>query len=365
MIFTRYIMRSFFFLFSIALVFCVFLFLLFDFIDKSRHYFPTVSADIYSIFWFYLYQVPYVALQCAPLAVLFASALGLYHLSTSNEMTAMLSFGYSPKSLLKPLLACALILGGLLGLLSETIIPKSSERVQYIRKVRFEGKKNSYINKTNWSRDGLSFYSYAYYLPKKKKFLELKILSLDEKFRLKKVEKIAKAFYKEKEKKWVLSGIETETFDYTKGEFRVNKKFTQRKTTNLPISPDLLKVERRLLQELSLGELEGILGRNKESGMNLLEIKMAWHTKLAHLALSLVFIFGGFPLAFLHERRKESVFIFLKLLGVGFSYWLLFSLFRAILLTGAVPIALGSWAPLSIVSSYFIFQLRKTLKAHS
>jgi len=123
-------MRSFFSVFTITLIFCTFLFLLFDFIDKSRHYFPTVTATAESIFWFYIYQIPYITLQCAPLAVLFSSSRCLYNLSTSNEMTAMLSFGYSPRSLLKPLFVCGLILGVFFSLLTEFIIHKTSEEVE-------------------------------------------------------------------------------------------------------------------------------------------------------------------------------------------------------------------------------------------
>lgn len=365
MLFSRYVIRSFFFLFSLALLFSIFLFLLFDFVDKSRYYFPTVNTDLHSVFFFYFYQIPYIALQCAPLAILFASALCLNHLSTSNEMTAMLSFGYSPRSLLKPLFICALILGVLLTLLSELVIPKSSGHVHYIRKVFFERKPSSHINKTQWSRDDYSFYSYSQYISKKKKFFGLKILTLDKNFRLLKVEKISKAYYREKEKKWLLIGTKTQKFHYDESNFHVEEQFEKNKKVTLPLSPDLLKVERRLLQELSLGELESIILRNQESGMNLLEIKMAWHTKLSHLMLSLIFIFGGFPLAFLYERRKESIFIFLKLLGVGFSYWLFFSLFRAAILAGVLSVPLGSWTPLGIISSYFLLQIRKTLKQHT
>jgi lipopolysaccharide export system permease protein len=364
-IFSRYLMQSFFFLFTITLIFCTFLFLLFDFVDKSRHYFPTVTADATSIFWFYIYQIPYIILQSAPLAVLFSSSICLYNLSTSNEMTAMLSFGYSPRSLLRPLFVCGLILAIFLSFLSEFIIPKTSEEVQYIRKVNFEGKKNSYINKTNWSHNDSSFYSYAHYIPDTKKFLDLKIITLNKNFRLEKVEKIAKASYEENKNIWILQDIHTETFHHEEKEFYIEKKFSAKKQITLPISPDLLNIERRNLQELSLEELDGILERNKESGMDLLEIKIAWHTRLSELALCLVFIFGGFPLAFLRERRKESIFIFIKILGLGFAYWLLFSLFRAIILTGALPVFIGSWAPLGIISSCFFFQVQKTLKAHS
>lgn len=344
-----------------SLVFCLFLFILFDFIDKSKHYYPVVNAEATYIFLFYLCQTPYLIVQCSPLASLASSALVMYSLGRSNEMTAMLSFGYSPRKLLYPVLCCGFIV--LIGLFffSECIVPISSRKAHYITKVIFEDKPYSFINKTYWSRNDLNFYSYSFYNPEKKTFNGLKIISIDESFRLKKVEEIEKAIYLEKERVWDFRGIKQFSFLKTQDFLVVKKEFAHR-VGRLPVSADILSVERRQLQELSLSEISSIIDRNKESGMDLLEIYVIWHIKIAYLFVSFLFVFCGFKLAFISERKKDTMMVFFSLIVLGLAYWFLFSLSRAAILSGFIPSYLGAWIANFFLACYLIFQTKKSVK---
>ena len=361
MVFFRYVTRTFLGYVFISLVFFVGLFVLFDFIDKSKHYFPGFNPDSWSIFLFYFYQLPSLAIQSAPIASLAASGFTLYSLGVSNEMAAMLSFGYSPARLLRPLFCSGLIFLSFLFFLSEFVVPESSKKVQYLKKVVFEEKKHSFINKTKWSRENNTFYSYTAYDPKLKRFYALKIIHLDQNFHLQRVEEVKQANYLEKEKLWRFSGVKNYQFIRNKEDFSIKESKKETRLAKLPISADLMKVERRHLRELSLKELSSILERNKSNGMNLLELHIAWNTKLAYLSVSFLFVFGAFPLAFRFGRRKESVFDFASLLILGFGYWLLFSFLRAVLLSGSINVIVGSWLPNFLLVLYLSFRIQRTI----
>ena len=320
-----------------------------------------MKASFTYISFFYLCQIPYLLVQCVPLASLFASSSVMYRLSVSNEMTAMLTFGYSPKRLLGPLVFCGFIVTGGTFSLSEFLVPISSKQARYITKVVFEGKKHSFLNKTNWSRSDRTFYSYDSYKPEKKVFNGLKIINLDENFRLLEVKRIKGAVYREKSSSWVFNQVEVLSFTEA-DDFFVTKEFIKREKGHLPVSPDLLKIERRSIQELALSDLSSIIKRNKESGMSLLEVYIAFHTKLSHLGVSFLFCFAGFPLAFLASRRRETLKSFFSIIFLGFGYWLLFSFLRAVLLTGVLDVGVGVWASNMILFSYLFYQIRKVLK---
>lgn len=359
MIFFRYVLRNFLFYCSLSLVFCVFLFVLFDFIDKSKYYFPVVNSDFKSILLYYLCQIPYLVVQSAPLATLFASAIVMYQLSVSGEMTAMQSFGYEPRKLLGPMAASAFLMVFFFFLTSEWLAPYFSTKAHYISKVIFEGKKHSFLNKTKWSRDRGSFYSYGSFDPDSRIFYQLKVVKLDQEFQVTEIKKVRKALFLEDISRWKF--VDGETLYFERGEtFSVSSVKFKEKLSTLPISPDLMKIERRFIRELSLYELSRIMNRNKKNGMDLLEVNLAFHSKLAHLVVAFLFSFAGFPLAFLAQRRRETLGHLLSMVFLGFGYWLLFSLLRAILLSGALSVPAGVWGANAVLSFYIALRIKKS-----
>ena len=94
------------FLFSTAaLVLCLMTLRL----EEIAHFASIDPSQEYTL-WFVLYQVPYILPIAIPLACLISSMILMQRLSTSHEISALRSLGYSLKSIFAPILLIALLI---------------------------------------------------------------------------------------------------------------------------------------------------------------------------------------------------------------------------------------------------------------
>lgn len=83
---------------------------------------------------FLLYSLPAAAGRALPLALLFASLLGLTRLSQDSEIKAALVLGLSPREFMWPLLTLGLIVAGLSFLNNEVIVPPAQARALQVQR---------------------------------------------------------------------------------------------------------------------------------------------------------------------------------------------------------------------------------------
>jgi len=141
-IFYRYIARSFWAPFSFGLaVFC--LLLIFGSLFDNLNFFIRGGAGAGLFAQYVLYQAPYFMVKMTPMATLLAVLFALGGMIARGEWKAGLAGGWRPLEMIKPLLACAVLVGAGQFLLQETVAPDFFLRSEYI----FEGKLRS---KSDW-----------------------------------------------------------------------------------------------------------------------------------------------------------------------------------------------------------------------
>jgi len=139
----RYIFKSYISAFFFCLVFLYGLYVVgdvFGFIDEILRDRIAFSA----LFYFYLYMLPYVITQMAPVSCLLACVFILGNLNRHNEITALRASGIGLFKILQPMLLGAVIVGACLFILNDRVVPNSMMIANKIRYEKLElGKRGS------------------------------------------------------------------------------------------------------------------------------------------------------------------------------------------------------------------------------
>ncbi len=104
---------------------------------------------------FLLYKLPEAANMGIPLALLFASLLGMSRLGQDNEIKAGLLLGLSPQHFAIPLLLLGFLVSGLSFFNNELIIPWSSGRALEVQKDIFLEQPDIFLEEGNFFTDSL------------------------------------------------------------------------------------------------------------------------------------------------------------------------------------------------------------------
>lgn len=136
-IISRYLIKEFFKPLLFIVVVFVGLYIVAQLVDEMRSYVshhPPASMIIF----YYLYRIPYFAVQVMPLAVLLSALLSLGQLARHNELIALRGCGFSFAQVAAPILtAAALIVAGVIAF-DELVIPLTNPRADFIKKVKIE-----------------------------------------------------------------------------------------------------------------------------------------------------------------------------------------------------------------------------------
>ncbi len=116
----RYLLRNYFQTF----VLCVFSFITVLFVMRFKEIaeFATLTSNLFSIFLFSVYQIPYILPIAIPISCLIASLLLFQKMSHNQELTALRASGQGLKEILYPIF----MLGFVISLLNFTIVSEIS-----------------------------------------------------------------------------------------------------------------------------------------------------------------------------------------------------------------------------------------------
>ncbi|MDD9951469.1 MAG: LptF/LptG family permease [Zetaproteobacteria bacterium] len=341
MIIMRYVLKEFLKFVAGSCILCTFLFTLFDFIHKSGNYFATHQPSPKLIASFYFYQMPFQIVQTLPIASLLSSVTVMVLLNRTNEVTAMRAAGMTPRQIAMPL-----FLGGVLMMcagyiLNEVIVPRAAQHMHYIKKVKIEGEsQQDSLNPTQWIRRNSKLFHYGSKGPNTI-LRDIELLELDTDFFPKSVLTSKVAVFRQDQKKWFIqSGHE---LHLNPAGVLSTIKPIENELIELPITPKNLEGESRLPDELSISELGYRVMDGHKSGMDVIALNIAWHTKLSFPLAILLVSMIGLPFGYRSERAPETVKGILLAIAVGIGYWFLLSAGRALASTGDIPTWLGPW----------------------
>ena len=348
MILFRYVISQYFRFVGATVCLALFLFVLFDFIHKTTNYFAKYNPSGELILQFYLAQLPFQSIQALPIASLLSSVVVMVMLNRGNEVTAMRAAGMSPLHVALPLAAGGLILSGLGFIIGEFIVPHSSKRMHYVRKVLIEGRAQAHNYKqSHWIKNDGKILYFGHYNTTTQTLDEVKLIDLSEDFRPVRALQASRARYIPAYDYWELE--QCYEIHLTQDGAVRSTKAMGRVTMFLPIEPHKLKNDLRLPDEISMRELSEQIDRGRKYGENVLALRIAWHVKLAYALAAFVISLIGVQFGYRSERTTETVRSVILAFGFGISYWFILSASRALASAGSLHPLPAAWAANCII----------------
>ena len=342
MILFRYVLKEFLKYVIGTVVLCLFLFILFDFIHKTTNYFARYEPGADLILKFYLYQVPFQLVQIFPIASLLSSVVTMVLLNRSNEVSAMRAAGMTPLRVAAPLAAGGLLLTLASVILGELIVPYTSGKMHFVTDVLIEGEDAFATDKSaHWVRSGNQIFHFRDYDHHLQTLSGIRLVTAREPFLPGEAIHAKKAVWLDKEEIWELRNVRMIRLQ-DQGTLKGTDMLDTLKVS-LPVKPEKLSAERRLPDEMSLWELGDRINSGAKVGADVLDLKIAWHVKLAYPLAAFLISLIGIKFGYRSERTTETVKSILLAFGMGISYWFILSAARALAGAGDLPPLLAGW----------------------
>jgi len=348
----RHLRREFLRAFALTLVAFVAVYVIAEFFDRFDDFLES-QASISAIARAFLFKVPLVVTQVAPLAVLAGALLGLGLLARTNEFVALRACGVSVWQVLAPLA----LVGALVSLTTfawnETVVPASMRRWHQVwnQEVKQRGAATIFTGREFWYHGVSGFYKVERIGVRRRALFGLTVYQLGPDFRPARTIEVAQATWRDGG--WELSDVRTRELspDGVRESLGAPAGFT------VPESFDDFRVVSVEPEEFSYGTLRQQIASLQAKGVDASETLVDLHLKLALPVASLVLLLVAVPLA-ARGTRVSSMSAATGLgFVLGFAYFVVLAFSRALGQSGALPPALAAWtanAVFSVIGLYLL-----------
>jgi LPS export ABC transporter permease LptG len=318
------------------------LFYIADFIDRSAYVFKgqTTLGMLLAYFW---YAAPQFVYYVLPLAVLIASLVTIGWMTKTSELTVMKACGVSLYRAALPVLTLAIMAGGVLFALEESILATANQRADALNRT-MRGRPPRTFNPTNqnWlvGKNG-DIYHYTLFDRESRFLIGLTVYQFDQTGRHI-VRQIAatRADYRGG---WRGSDGWSRTYDGTGSTLSSRTvRFTDAPLDLEP--PDYFETERTSAQMMTWSQLRRHIEELQTSGFDVTRYRVDLHRKLSFPFVTVIMTLIAVPFAVTTGRRGALYGIGLAIV-LAMSYWLLTSFFVAVGSAGLLAPALAAWAP--------------------
>ncbi len=292
------------------------------------------------------YATPQYIYYILPLAVLLGTLVTIGLLTKNSELVVMKACGISLYRVALPMLAGAVVAGGILFMLEESVLGAANRRAESIRHIIRGGSPQTFdVLNRRWvaGSDG-EIYHYDYFDPRERVLSGLSIYEFgDDAQALRRRTFAERALYEADgaDERWRLDRGWTREFtsDGDTSEFHAFDR------EQLAIEPAAyFATDRPDERFMSYTQLRGYIGRLQTSGFDISEQRVALERKVSFPFVTLVMTLIAVPFAVTTGRRGAMYGI-----GVGIVlaivYWVAISVFAALGAGGLIAPTLAAWAP--------------------
>jgi lipopolysaccharide export system permease protein len=334
------------------------LFILIDFIERSRHLFKH-GANFGAIFLYYLFKSPNILFLMLPVAVLLGTLLTLTVLSKHSEIVAIKAGGIPVIRAVLPILVMAGLISGGGFLINETLAPASNLKAEYIYKTAIKKQtwKVKYKKRNVWYKAKNAIYKFDLFVPEQGKMDGIAVYRFDDQFHLiERIEAEKAQYYNDR---WhMLNGVRRVLI---KGQPAASTGFEEM-TVDIPETPADLKVYQKKTEQMNYRELKQYVARLEQEGYDATMYRVDMHAKLSFPLVSIIMAILGIPFAIRHGRQGGMAAGFGIGVVLGVVYWIALSIMLALGHSGALgPIvsAWGSHALFGIIGIVMLVRMEK------
>ncbi len=344
----RYVIATYLRIFGLAALAMSGIFYISTFIDRSDKVFKG-EATWGMLGSFLLFSTPQYIYYILPLSVLIAALVTMGALTKNNELIVMKACGISLYRAAVPLLVCALLAGGLLFGLEESVLGPANRRAEDIRQSMRGGALNASdeLNRRWVGANSGDFYHYDYFDSRTRRFLGLSIYELKAD-----MTGLVKRTFAERVShlgsvaggradNWRLESGWTREFD-ERGEPGQFVKFDR--TNRALETASYFATEQPDARFMSYSQLHAYAARLRSSGFDVLAQQVALARKLSFPFIALIMTLIAVPFAVTTGRAGAMAGIGVGI-GLAMLYWTTISVFAAFGTGGLIAPALAAWAP--------------------
>jgi lipopolysaccharide export system permease protein len=352
-ILNRYIGREFLKIFLLSMSAFVVIYLIVDVLENIND-FIRQGVPLSTTIEFFMFKIPLIMVQVAPVATLLSSVITLGILSKNSEITAIMTSGVSIYRIIVPVIGISMLvsIGSLVG--NESILPYTNQRIKYIESTGLKKKypRGSFKQNRILYRSNSSIYNINIFDPKKNTLQGITIYYFDKDFNL--IGRIDANTARWINKKWYFYDICSRRFE-NGGE--VGMETWHEKTIPISETPDDFKIVEKSADEMSYTELKGYIKKIKAEGYDATKYLVDMHAKLAFPFAGIIMPLFGIPFALRTGRERGIISGIGISIIISFGYWVILSIALSLGHNGTLPPIVSAWISNFIFLMVGIFML--------
>lgn len=316
------------------------IYLVIDFLEKIRH-FSEKQAAATDVALFFLYKIPEIVTQVAPLAVLMATLLSLGMLSRTSEIIAMRSCGMSLPEIARPILVTSFCISIAVIFVNEFILPASYQSMRYVEEVSINRNNlNTFFRENNiWYREGNYILQAKLFNPQQQRLYGVTLWQFVE--GMTPTKRMDAETAENVGTGWLLKNVVSRGM----GGGNVMQTATLPQTQayiNLKLTD--LKVLDKSADNMGFMQLMRYAQKLQKGGYDATPYLVLKHSKLSLPFASFIMAFLGIPFA-MRGGRSSGVALGIGFsLGIGFTYFVLNAILLSLGQTGILPPLVAAWS---------------------
>jgi lipopolysaccharide export system permease protein len=292
------------------------------------------------------FLTPMVVNYVAPLSVLVAVLITFGLLQKTSQVVALTASGQSIYRLAMPALLASTLLSALVFVNQDYLMPFANRRQNNLRHLIRSGQEppQTFYQTTNqWIFGNDSrVYNYAYFDPTNNTFYRLNVIDLSrDPFVIKRRLYARRATWDGATGEWILENGWERRFDVDRviayEPFRSRRLATDER-------PEYFKKDARGSSSMTLAELGRKIADLSRSGFDVLDLRIAFQSKIAFPLTCMVMVIVGLPFSFSVGKRGALYGVAIGI-GIGLAYWGLLGLFEQMGRYEILPPMLAAWGP--------------------
>jgi len=343
----RYLLDEFFKVLGTAILSFVLIYLIVDFLEKIDD-FLEVSLPLVRVAYFFMLSVPTIFFNVAPVAILVSTLICLGLLARHSEIVALKAAGIGIFRISLPILRAAFLFSLLLFVLSEAVIPYTTEKANAIWKLEVEKQQDTSSGRYEdiWLKGNGAIHHFSFFDQPNGYLRGVSLYRLDQNFRL--YERIEADEARLIDGAWVLFGGLVKSYR-SGGDLQVTH--FKEQIYQLPdLSRDFSRT-RRGPEEMNLEELLRSARQVETEGHDPVRFLVDLHLKVSYPFICFIMAFIGLPLAFWREKGSGITLGIGMGIGLSFIYFVILGLSRSLGYSGLLTPIAAAWLP----NIFFIF----------
>jgi len=316
--------------------------------------FQTMFSDLYDheysthhIFVYHMMNLPLIAVQMCPPGVLLATVLTLSGLARTHELVACYAIGYGLKRIFGVILACILLIAGLIFFSEDRILPPVFRiRTNYYWR-EMKNRPDFFLDikmDKIWYRSRNVIYNLQRFDPQTKTIFGMSVYTFDDEFNLTQVINAETGNFNGQS--WQLNKGSIALFEDS-NPFPLIQRFNKKEIQISESPKDFQEIEKEV-DGLTLKELNRYIRRMKSAGADTKKYEVKFHSRLSLGFISIVMGFLAVPFS-ISSRREGGIAKDLGLcLVITFFYWLFYSIGLSLGSNGVLLPWLAAWFPSTV-----------------